>query len=230
MASSEPATRTKRLALFDLDHTLLDGDSDVLWCDFLVAEGVLERASFSRRNQDIEARYKGGTIDAAEFAAFYVSTLAGRTAAQWEPLRRKFLACEIVPRIPRIAVELVNRHRTAGDLVVMTTATNRFLTELTAAHFQIEHLVATDPEIVDGVFTGRAVGVLNMRGGKVTRLHTWLQDRGAVLEQFHSTGYSDSINDLPLLEAVNVAVAVNADPKLAAIAAARGWRMISLRL
>ena len=216
------------LTLFDLDHTLLAGDSDVLWCDFLIAQGVLDRAAFAQRNLDIEARYKAGTVDVQEFANFYVSTLGGRTPAQWEPLRQDFLRTEIVPRIPQAAVDLVQRHQDGGDLVVLTTATNRFITELTAIYFQIEQLIATEPEIVDGVFSGRTTGVLNMRGGKVIRLHDWLQARGHALDQFHSIGYSDSINDQPLLEAVNVPVTVNADARLAAVAVERGWKGIAL--
>ena len=216
------------LTLFDLDHTLLAGDSDVAWCDFLITRGVLDRAAFAQRNLDIEARYKAGTVDVQEFANFYVSTLGGRTPAQWEPLRQDFLRTEIVPRIPQAAVDLVQRHQDAGDLVVLTTATNRFITELTAIYFQIEHLIATEPEIVDGVFSGRTTGVLNMRGGKVVRLHDWLKARGHMLDKFHSTAYSDSINDQPLLEAVNVPVTVNADARLAAVAAERGWKGIAL--
>lgn len=218
-----------RIVFFDLDHTLLDGDSDVLWCDFLIAKGVLERSNFSARNANIEARYKAGTVDSAEFAGFYLSTLAGRTPGHWEPLRREFLDAEIVPRIPRAAMDLVQSHQRGTDLVVMTTATSRFIAELAATHFRIEHLIATEPELVDGVFTGQTTGVLNMRAGKVTRLHDWLGKRGQTLAQFDSTGYSDSINDLPLLEAVNHAVAVNADAKLATVAAQRGWKTLSLR-
>ncbi len=217
-----------RLALFDLDHTLLLGDSDVLWCDFLMDQGVLERAVFAPRNADIEARYKTGEVDPASFANFYVSTLRGRSPAQWQSLRQQFLQGVIVPRVPQAALDLVATHQRAGDLVVLTTATNRFLTELTALHLGIDHVIATEPQLVDGVFSGTTTGVLNMRGGKVVRLRAWLQARGEQLQQFDSTGYSDSINDLPLLEAVNHAVVVHADARLAAIAAERGWP--SLRL
>ena len=217
-----------KLTLFDLDQTLLSGDSDVLWCDFLIAQGVLD-AAFAQRNADMDVLYKAGTVDPVAFAGFYVSTLAGRTPQQWEPLRQLFLTQEILPRIPSAAVALVSRHRNAGDLVIMTTATNRFITERTAQHLQIEHLIATDPELVDGVFSGATTGVLNMRAGKLTRLHAWLQSRGHSFAQFESTGYSDSINDLPLLEAVNRPVAVNADARLAQVAAARGWQTLSLR-
>ncbi|MBC7707529.1 MAG: HAD-IB family hydrolase [Rhodoferax sp.] len=217
-----------KLTLFDLDHTLLSGDSDVLWCNFLIAQGVLD-AGFAQRNAQIDVQYRAGTVDAAVFANFYVGTLAGRTPQQWAPLRQLFLTQEILPRIPPAAVALVKRHQNAGDLVVMTTATNRFLTERTADHFQIEHLIATEPELVDGMFSGATTGVLNMRAGKMTRLHAWLQSRGHSFGQFDSTGYSDSINDLPLLEAVNLPVAVNADAKLAEVAALRGWQTLSLR-
>jgi HAD superfamily hydrolase (TIGR01490 family) len=217
-----------RLALFDLDHTLLHGDSDVLWCGFLMDEGVLERAAFAARNADMEAQYQAGTVDAVAFANFYVSTLAGRTPAQWEPLRRRFLREVVAPRIPRDALALVRGHLQAQDLVVMTTATNRFITELTAAHFGIEHLLATEPELEDGVFTGRATGTLNMREGKVARLHAFLAQRELQLADLHSTAYSDSRNDLPLLQAVDVPVAVHPDATLAAIAAERGWRVLHL--
>ena len=218
-----------RLALFDLDHTLLAGDSDVLWCDFLVEEGVLPRAAFQQRNTEMEAGYQAGTVDAAAFADFYTGTLAGRSPAQWEPLRQRFLREAIVPRIPRAALALVREHLAAQDLVVMTTATNRFITELTAAHFGIAHLLATEPALHDGVFTGHTTGTLNMRAGKVARLRAFLSGRGELLEGFHSTAYSDSINDLPLLEAVETPVAVNPDARLAAIAAERGWRVLGLR-
>jgi HAD superfamily hydrolase (TIGR01490 family) len=217
-----------RLTLFDLDETLLSGDSDVLWCDFLMDEGVLGRAAFAARNADMAARYEAGTVGAEEFANFYVGTLAGKTPAAWEPLRRRFLIERIVPRIPAPARDLVARHRDAGDLVVMTTATNRFITELTAGHFGIEHLLATESEVQGGVFTGRTQGVLNMRQGKVDRLHAWLAGRGQSLAQFDSTAYSDSINDLPLLEAVDAAVVVDPDARLAAIARERGWPVLRI--
>lgn len=217
-----------RLTLFDLDNTLLDGDSDVLWCDFLIEQGLLERANFTARNADMDLRYRAGTVGLEEFANFYVGTLAGRTPAQWEPLRQKFLRSVVVPRIGRAAMDLVQRHQDAGDLVVMTTATNRFLTELTAAHFGIEHLLATEPELVDGEFTGRTCGTLNMREGKVTRLHHWLAARDLALAALGSTAYSDSINDLPLLQAVNRAVVVNPDAKLLAQAQTRGWQVMQM--
>lgn len=218
-----------RLTLFDLDHTLLTADSDVLWCEFLMDQGVLERASFAARNADMEARYQAGTVGVAEFAGFYVSTLAGRSPAQWQPLRERFLQEVIVPCVAPRAPALVREHLDAGDLVVLTTATNRFITELTARHFGIEHLIATECELRDGVFTGRTEGVHNMREGKVTRLHTWLAGRGLALADLHATAYSDSINDLALLSAADVAVAVDPEPRLKAAAQERGWGVVSLR-
>ena len=220
--------RGGHIALFDLDHTLLSGDSDVLWCDFLMDLGVLDRDVFAVRSVDIEARYKAGTVAPAEFAHFYLSTLKGRTPAQWEPLRQQFLREQVIPRIPRASLDLVRQHQQHGDLVVLTTATNRFLTTLTADHLGISDVIATEPELIDGIFSGASTGVLNMRAGKVTRLHAWLLERDTQLDQFDSTGYSDSINDLPLLEAVDHAVAVNADAKLTAIAMQRGWRTLEL--
>jgi HAD superfamily hydrolase (TIGR01490 family) len=217
-----------RLTLFDLDHTLLSGDSDVLWCDFLMDKGLLDRTVFAVRNADMEARYKAGTVGVQEFANFYVGTLVDKSPADWEESRREFLAAQVVPRIPEAAVQLVRNHLEAGNLVVMTTATNRFITELTAAHFGIDHLLATEPEIVGGIFTGRTTGTLNMRQGKVERLHHWLATRGESLDRFHSTAYSDSINDLALLEAVDEPVVVDPDPRLDVIARERGWRVLRI--
>ena len=217
-----------KLTLFDLDHTLLSGDSDVLWCDFLMDKGLLERNVFAARNADMEARYQAGTVGMQEFANFYVGTLADKSPAEWEDVRQEFLVTQIMPRIPAAAMELVQRHRAAGDLVVMTTATNRFITELTAQHFGIEHLLATEPEIVGGMFTGRSTGTLNMREGKVERLHHWLDARAESLDRFHSTAYSDSINDVALLEAVDEPIVVDPDRRLAIIALERGWPIVRL--
>jgi HAD superfamily hydrolase (TIGR01490 family) len=217
-----------RLALFDLDNTLLAGDSDVLWCEFLMAKGVLEREAFAQRNADMEMRYREGSVGTKEFAHFYLGLLAGKTPEHWEPLRQEFLVSQVVPRIPAAAVALVDRHIDAGDLVIMTTATSRFITELTALYFGIEHLLAIEPEIAQWVFTGGSTGVLNMRSGKVERLHQWLVSHSHDFAKFRSTAYSDSINDLPLLEAVNEPVAVDPDPRLAAIAQQRGWPILQL--
>jgi len=213
------------LALFDLDHTLLDGDSDVLWCEFLIDRGVLDRAVFGPRNRAIEAGYKAGAVGVLEFCEFYVGTLASRSAVQWQPLREAFLEECIRPRVVPAGLACIEQHRQAGHTLVLTTATNRFITELTAAALDLPHLIATETEVAaDGRFSGRVSGVPNMRQGKVTRLHAWLAARGeAPLAQRPSVFYSDSINDLPLLCAVREAVAVDPDERLAAEAQARGW-------
>lgn len=219
------------LALFDLDHTLLDGDSDVLWCDFLLAEGLLDRASFAPRNHAMEAGYRAGTVSAQDFCAFYCSTLAGRTLAEWQPWRERFLVEAIVPRLTPAARALVERHRSAGDRLVLTTATNRVLTELTAAHLGIGELLATECEIdAAGRCTGRPLGVLNMREGKVTRLRQWLAGQGLPESMLtEAVFYSDSANDLPLLQIVGRPVAVDADARLHAHAVEAGWSVLSLR-
>ncbi len=219
-----------RLAVFDLDHTLLDGDSDQLWCEFLQRCGVLDAAVFGPRNAAMAAGYRAGTVSVQDFCDFYVGTLAGRSAAEWEAVRQEFLADCVAPSIPRAARQQVQAHRDAGDLLVLSTATNRYITELTATFLGFEHLIATECETgADGRFTGRTQGVLNMREGKVTRLRAWLGERGQSLEGFEaSVFYSDSANDLPLLQAVREAVVVNPDARLADEARRRGWRRLDL--
>jgi HAD superfamily hydrolase (TIGR01490 family) len=218
-----------RLALFDLDHTLLSGDSDVLWCEFLMDRGVLDRAEFQPRNDEMARRYRTGSVSAEDFCAFYVSTLAGRTLAEWRVVCEDFLSEIVAPRIPSSARELVEMHRALGHRLVMTTATNRVLTELTAQHLRIDTLLATEVEVVDARCSGRTRGVLNMREGKVTRLRTWLSEQGQSAEALReAVFYSDSINDLPLLQLVGEPVAVDPDPRLRAHAASAGWRCMEL--
>ena len=218
-----------RLAVFDLDHTLLSGDSDVLWCDFLLVRGELDRAAFAARNDEVELAYRAGAITAQAFTEFYLSTLAGRALAALTSLREVFMRERIVPRIPASARALVETHRRAGDLLVLSTATNRFLVELTASELGFEHLIATEPELEGGIFTGRTVGLLNMREGKPVRLGDWLAGSGRPATMLaDATAYSDSINDLPLLQAVGRPVAVDPDAKLLVHARANGWRVMRL--
>jgi HAD superfamily hydrolase (TIGR01490 family) len=221
---------SSRLALFDLDGTLLAGDTDVLWCDFLVAEGILDRATFAAANREVAERYARGAIAAEEFAGFYAATLAGRSAAAWAPLRDRFVRTAIAPRIGSESRALVARHRDAGDRLVLTTATNRFLTAPIAASLGIETLIATELDLAaGGEFSGRTAGVVNMRTGKLVRLRAWLGENGesgsALAE---ATCYSDSINDLPLLEAVGSPVVVDPDPRLHDEAKRRGWPVLRL--
>lgn len=218
------------LALFDLDHTLLDGDSDELWCDFLVARGMLDGASFAARNAAMVRAYRAGTVGSEEFCAFYVSTLAGRTPAQWEPLRREFADRVVAPRVPAAARALVDRHRDAGDELVLTTATNRFVAQWSVEILGIATLLATECATdAAGRFTGALSGQPNMREGKLARLQHWLAAQGRPFEEEDSVFYSDSINDLPLLERVRRPVAVDPDSQLAAEAGRRGWPVITLR-
>ncbi len=218
-----------QLALFDLDHTLLSGDSDVLWCEFLMDAGVLDRAVFAPRNAEMARRYAEASVSAQDFCEFYVATLAGRTPAEWRPLCARFLDEVIAPRIPPAAHALVETHRARGDRLVLTTATNRVLTEMTAQHLRIGDLLATEVELVDGRCTGRTAGVLNMREGKVERLRAWLVAQ-ALPEQLVSEAvfYSDSTNDLPLLRAVGEPVVVDPDATLAGHAVAAGWPVLRL--
>lgn len=219
-----------RLTLFDLDHTLLAGDSDQLWCEFLLDRDVLPREPFETRNRAMVREYAAGSVSARDFCEFYVGTLAGRSASEWDALRREYRDACLLPRIGDAARALVEKHRSAGDLLVLTTATCRFLSEPSAVHFEIDELIATECELDDtGRFTGRCLGEPNMREGKVLRLHDWLTARNLRLADCESTLYSDSINDLPLLAAVQRAVVVNPDPQLAEVAAARGWPVMALR-
>ncbi|MBL8347903.1 MAG: HAD-IB family hydrolase [Rubrivivax sp.] len=229
-ASTVGGTQARpRLVLFDLDHTLLAGDSDVLWCEFLMDRGILERESFAARNAAMDRDYRAGTVSPRAFSEFYVSTLAGRNAAAWQPEREAFLREAIAPRLSPAARALVQERQRDSALVVLTTATNRYITELTAVELGIEHLLATECELdAQGRFTGRPSGTLNMREGKVERLHAWLAARGQRLADFESWAYSDSTNDLPLLGAVDKPHAVHPDPRLATIAADQGWPVLHL--
>jgi HAD superfamily phosphoserine phosphatase-like hydrolase len=209
-----------RLALFDLDHTLLSGDSDVLWCEFLMRHGLLPRAEFEARNAGMAERYRAGNVAPAEFCDFYVSTLAGRSRSAWQPWRERFLNEVVLPLIPPSAVALVDSHRRRGDLLVLTTATNRFITELTAAHLGMEHLIATEAERVGGEFTGRTEGTLNMRAGKVSRLHGWLDAQGLPHSLLDDASF--------LLRAVGNPVAVDPDEQLLAVAVEAAWPVLRL--
>ena len=218
-----------KLALFDLDHTLLSGDSDVLWCEFLMQQGVLGRAEFEPRNAHMARRYADASVSVQDFCDFYVGTLAGRSPEQWQPLCAKFLHEVVAPRIPASAHALVDEHRQQGHTLVLTTATNRVITGMTAKFLGIDNLIATEVELEAGICTGRTSGTLNMREGKLTRLQDWLAERGlspTLIAQ--ATFYSDSSNDLPLLSAVGEPVVVDADARLLAHARAAGWRRLEL--
>jgi HAD superfamily hydrolase (TIGR01490 family) len=218
------------LALFDLDHTLLALDSDAAWVEFLIGEGALDRALFEQGNRVIVERYRRGEVCVLEFTEFYLATLKDRESAQLNAWRADYLARVIRPAIPAAARALVERRRGAGDLLVLTTATSRFLTAPIADELGFEHLIATEPEVIAGRYTGKVSGTPNMREGKIVRLEAWLAQRRQRLDDFRESWfYSDSRNDVPLLERITHPIAVNPDPTLAALARARAWPMIEIR-
>lgn len=220
-----------RLTLFDLDHTLLSGDSEVAWSEFLVDRGHLDRAVYAEQSAAWYRQYRDGTLDVPAYYAYQLGLLARFRRTELEPLRRDYLAERIEPLLTRAARNLVAERIAAGDLVAIVTATHRFLTEPIAALFGIEHLLATEPEANEqGDFTGRLIGEPCLREGKIAHVERWLARIGRRWEEFDECWfYSDSANDIPLLEKADRAVAVDPDPRLLAHAEARGWTVLSLR-
>ena len=218
------------LALFDLDHTLLPIDSDYEWSRFLVRIGVLDGEAPERENDRFYRDYQAGTLDIAEFLRVQLAPLAAHPRETLDGWHRRYMAEVVGPRILPQARELVERHRARGDLVALVTATNAFVTAPIARAFGIEHLVATGVEQgPDGAFTGRPEGTPSFREGKVARTGEWLATLGRSLADFErSWFYSDSRNDLPLLERVTDPVATNPDDVLHATAIDRGWPVLRL--
>jgi HAD superfamily hydrolase (TIGR01490 family) len=215
------------LALFDLDNTLLSGDTDFEWLKFLVDAGGAPRSAL-QANEEIDRRYRSGEAGALEYVRFYLQLYPPHDMARLVAWRARFLDERIAPRILPEARKLIAKH--GRDLSVIITATNRFLTAPIAALLGVEHLIATEPEIVNEAFTGDVAGVPCMREGKISRLEAWLGARDSALSSFQQSWfYSDSINDLPLLERVTHPIAVDPDPKLADEARRRGWATITLR-
>lgn len=219
-----------RLALFDLDNTLLSGDSDYEWGRFLASLGVIDGPDYEAKNLEYYERYKAGTLDILEFLAFALAPLASHARAQLDAWHDRFMRERILPMIGAPARALVERHRAAGDLCAVVTATNRFVTAPIAREFGVAHLVATEPECVDGRFTGRVAGTPCFREGKIGCVEQWLAGLGHSLGSISASHfYSDSMNDLPLLERVSHPVVVDPDESLAIEAARRGWPVITLR-
>lgn len=215
------------LAIFDLDNTLLGDDSDYLWGRFLVEQELVDGEFYERENQRFYDEYKAGTLDIREFLAFSLEPLSRIGTDQLAELHARFMAERITPVMLPAARELLDRHRQRGDALLIITATNRFITAPIAEALGVDELIATDPEWVGGRYTGRIVGTPCFREGKVTRLQTWLSEHQQNLAD--SWFYSDSHNDLPLLEMVTYPVAVDPDDTLSAHAEAKGWPVISLR-
>lgn len=218
------------LALFDLDNTLLAGDSDFEWAQFLISKGVLDREVYEAKNLEFYEQYKAGTLDIHAFLDFQLKPLSRHPRAQLDAWHAEFMATRILPMITDKSRALVARHAQAGDTLVIITATNSFVTAPIAQEFGIPHLIATEPEHANGEFTGRVSGTPSFRQGKVERLEAWLAARDTTLSEVErSYFYSDSHNDLFLMERVTHPVIVDADAELTRVAAERGWPSISLR-
>ncbi len=215
------------LALFDLDNTLLAGDSDYLWGEFLTEQGIVDADLFARENQRFYDEYKNGSLDIHEFQAFSQQPLVDNQPEKMLALREQFLREKIQPIMSPASFELIHKHRNNGDTLMVITATNSFITRPITTAFGIEHLLATEPEVIDGKYTGNIAGTPCFQEGKVTRLKQWMKQHHQTLAG--SWFYSDSHNDLPLLLKSENPVAVDADEKLLDYARQHNWQIMSLR-
>ena len=218
------------LALFDLDNTLLPLDSDYEWGQFLVRAGAVDADAFSKRNQEFFDQYQNGTLDPIEYLEFTFGTLSRFPRQQLDKLHTEFMAEIIQPAIHPVVRALVHDHQSAGDLVAIITATNRFVTAPIAQAFNVPHLIAAEPEVRDGgEITGRLIGTPPFGNGKVINTHEWLASLGKALASFErSTFYSDSQNDIPLLSVVTNPVATNPNASLRAHAVLHNWPILQL--
>lgn len=218
------------LTLFDLDHTLLPLDSDYEWGQFLARVGAVDPIAFAQRNADFFAQYQAGTLDPVEYLEFALGTLARFPRRQLDDWHLQFMQEVIQPAVLPVAHALVRQHQDAGDLVVIITATNRFVTAPIARVFGVDHLIAAEPELTAaGDITGKLQGIPTSGIGKVKHLETWLGAKGKSLDSFErSTFYSDSQNDIPLLSVVTHPVATNPNAKLTAHAKAHDWPILHL--
>ncbi|MGB4812422.1 MAG: HAD family hydrolase [Methylophilaceae bacterium] len=222
--------KKQNLALFDLDNTLLAGDSDFQWGQFMIAQGLLDHAAHHDRNVQFHEDYKQGKLDIAAFLKFQLHPLSQHPHQFLNKIHLKFMTEVIRPMMTEKASALVKKHRMQGDILMVITATNSFITRPIAHAFGIENLIGTDPEEINGEFTGNFVGVPSFQAGKVTRLNQWLTEQDQMLSDFAvSYFYSDSHNDLPLMKLVTNPVAVDADETLTAYAQQQNWPIISLR-
>ncbi|MBI3150163.1 MAG: HAD family hydrolase [Betaproteobacteria bacterium] len=218
------------LSLFDLDNTLLDGDSDYSWAQHLIAVGILDAATYEAENERYYRDYQAGRLDIHAFLSFQLAPLARYSLAQLEAWRAEFLESKIKPMILPEAANLVRERLDRGDRVAIITATNAFITRPIADLFGVEHLLATEPEIIAGRYTGKTLGTPCFQSGKILRLEAWLAGLGMRLGDFEESWFfSDSRNDLPLLGAVTHPIAVRPDPVLREHAERAGWPIISLR-
>lgn len=218
------------LALFDLDNTILAGDSDFQWGQFLIEEGLLDHETHLAKNLQYYEDYKAGKLDIVAFLKFQLKPLSEHPRAELDALHARYMERKVRPMMTEKAKALIEKHRAQGDLLAVITATNSFVTKPIATAYGIEHLIGTTPEEIDGEFTGRVTGVPSYKEGKVTRLQQWLAEQGRTMQDFEAIWfYSDSHNDLPLLLLVDHPVAVDPDPTLEAYALGRDWPIITLR-
>lgn len=215
------------LAIFDLDNTLLNGDSDHAWGEFLCEQGIVDATEYSQKNDYFFTQYQQGTLDIYEFLEFALRPLAELSVDRLSELHAQFMQVKVEPMILTKSLSLLQKHRDQGDFLLIITATNHFVTAPIAARLGVDAILATDPEIINGCYTGKVAGTPCFQSGKVTRLHHWLKETNHSLQG--SSFYSDSRNDLPLLELVDHPVAVDADDALTHTAKQKGWPIISLR-
>ena len=217
------------LALFDLDNTLLDSDSDHAWGEFLIHKGLVEKNSHRAKNNQFYQEYLNQSLDIDEYVAFTIRPIRRLSESQRDKLHKEFMAFKIKDIILPKAQSLVYKHKAKGDFCVIITATNSYITKPIAKLFDADLLIATDLEIINGYYTGMIQGTACYREGKIAKLNQWIQSCSQVQSLVNSTFYSDSINDLPLMEAVQYPIAVDPDDKLLRISEQRGWEVISLR-
>ncbi|MDG6772838.1 HAD-IB family hydrolase [Thiomicrorhabdus sp. ZW0627] len=215
------------LAIFDLDNTLIAGDSDYLWGEFLVQNGLVDGGAFAKQNDQFYEDYKAGTLDIMAYQRFALKPLSEQSMETLADWHNQFMKDFIEPIFLPKAQALVDEHKAKGDRVIIITATNTFITRPIGARYGIDELLGTEGEIVDGRYTGEVAGIPTFQQGKVTRLKEWLQQENETLED--SYFYSDSHNDLPLLEIVDHPIVVDADDKLKQVAEQNNWPVISLR-
>ncbi|NWN82865.1 MAG: HAD family hydrolase [Halomonas sp.] len=215
------------LAIFDLDNTLLSIDSDHAWGEFLLEQGAVDPVAYREANDRFMADYEAGTLDMQAFLEVALKPLAEHAPEQLAAWHQQFMASKIEPHILPRGEELLARHRARGDTLLIITATNRFITGPIAERLGVDDLIAVEPEVIEGRYTGRVSGTPSYREGKITRLEEWLADKEQTLDD--AWFYSDSHNDLPLLEIIDYPVAVDPDPTLREAAKSRGWRIMSLR-
>ena len=217
------------LAIFDLDNTLLNGDSDYNWALFLIKKGFIDKAIYEKKNEQFYQDYQNGNLNVFDYCGFQFEVLRKNKREIVEQLRDQYLTEVVLPMIPKKAYALVDQHRSNGDKLLIITATNSFITKPIGKIFGIDDLIGTNPEEVNGNFTGKVEGIPSFQEGKVIRLMSWLKDKNLSMESYEKTFfYSDSRNDIPLLEEVTNPVAANPDDFLLAKAKEKGWPVINL--